>query len=450
MTDRNYINTLEKLKNLLTDTIPTSEYARIATIRPTKHFAIDTADNPDMVATIAAREVFVEKELASRMESAPASVNIEELKQEITDAYNADVAKKAFEQQATLKCKLKESGIVVHELVEDRGRLENGKVAPFTDQVFATDLGQGFVDNQGGLHFISAHFKNQQRKGEERLAKSQAQTLDAKVHELTSSDGEKLTFEGGDIRQMPGRELFFIGGGHRSDPNTSKEIAAVSGFSVIPVTLLQEQFYHLDCCFLPLPNDAAVIYEGDYLLDESGNPVLDNNGWPEITPGTATMTPESRALIRMIYPIDKLVTISKAEACAYATNAAILQSSTDGRLKMFVNGDAESCGDETQDIADHARSYTKESLERIYAVTNNMMDIVQFPYDVMHTSGGSVRCCVQEIPCGLDALSPHRRSGNPYFFSDNAAKILDVNAKQSNELANGSLQRSSSMSSLKI
>ena len=53
------------------------------------------------------------------------------------------------------------------------------------------------------------------------------------------------------------------------------------------------------------------------MLNEHGNITLDEQGWPVIIPGTETMTATSRELIRMIYPSEKLVLISKDEALAF-------------------------------------------------------------------------------------------------------------------------------------
>lgn len=419
-----YITEPSELSKLLKENpVPTAETAKLGLVRPTDHFKIVTEDNPDMVRTLERQEEYVESELL-KITVSMTHEEREAKKTELRSAFQNSLSIKAFEEQQSLISQMRKHGIPVLTILEDKVTLEK-EWDYYTDQIFATDTGQYF-DRDGELLFIPAHFKNKQRKGEERLAKEQADGLGAKIQTLYSKEGEgtKLLFEGGDIRQMPGKKLFFIGQGHRSDPATSEAIADISGYYVLPIKLLQEQFYHLDCCFLPLPNDAAVIYEGEYELDDSGNYITDKEtGWPRLKSGTETMTPTSRALIRGIYGPEKLILISKAEALAFATNAAVLESQGEGhRFKMFVNGDRSSeITDEATAISEHRISYTSKHIAEIMEATGGTMDIIEVPFSTMHGSGGSVRCTVQEVACAVDVLSPHKR--NPYHFSAAADRL---------------------------
>lgn len=420
-----YIDDAETLKGIR-DQIPSAETAKIAIVRPTRHFKIMTADNPDMVRTLQQQDIFIEEKLAP-IQAYLSSKEIAEKTKQLISEFQLPLSDKAWAEQIFFLKRMREEGVKTLELVEDQGILENNLTDFYTDQIFATDTGQ-YYDNNRQLTFISGYFKNKQRQGEERLAIAQARNINAKIQSLTLEDGEKLTFEGGDIRQMPGKKLFFIGQGHRSDPRTSETIAKITDYHVIPIELLQEQFYHLDCCFLPLPFDAAVIYEGEYKLDDEGKPQQDNNGWPIIIEDTATMTTESRALIRAIYKPDKLVLINKAEALAFATNAAILQSSTDGRFKMFVNGDRDiSITDENDAIVSQQLSLRAANIKKIKTLTADKMDVIEVPYRTMHYSGGSVRCSVQEVACTKDAFKSHQ--ANPFYFSD-GIDALEKNQSQ--------------------
>ena len=407
---------LERIKN----NIPFAETPKVAIVRPTSRFEIVTADNPDMIRTLLEQEAYVNNKLQQCMVSLSAeecAIKREEFKHE----FQKNLSKKAKVEQDNFLLIMQQHGIQVREMLEDKGHLESGKFAYYTDQIFATDTGQYYDDN-GQLSFIPACFKNTQRRGEERLAIQQAENLGAVIKPLISTTGLPLIFEGGDTRQMPGKRLFFIGQGHRSDPGTSEAIAAVTDYYVIPIELLQEQFYHLDCCFLPLPQDAAVIYEGEYELDTAGHAVLDSNNWPKLIAGTETMTACSRALIRSLYHADKLILINKSEALAFATNAALLQSSTDNRFKLIVNGDR-TCAitDESAAIAGQLISLTSEHIAAMLQATEGVMDIVEVPYATMHLSGGSVRCSVQEVACTKKAVFPHQT--NKHHFIDTSDKL---------------------------
>lgn len=400
--------------------IESAATAMVAVLRPTKHFEIVTADNPDMVKTLALQQQFIAEALSAFPDLNPADKEIKT--KALIKQFQTLLSQKAFAEQRQLIKQIMIAGIPIRIMIEDKGRLADGVVDYYTDQIFATDTGQ-YYDLGGTLHFIRAFFKNKQRKGEERLAVAQAKNLGAKVQTLLSKTGEKLIFEGGDIRQMISKKLFFIGQGHRSEHETGEAIAEASGYRVIPIVLCQEQFYHLDCCFLPLPNDAAVVYEGDYILDSAGQVQIDENGWPIIIPGTATMTSESRALLRTIYPPEKLVLISKEEALAYATNAVILQNPTTLQYKLFVNGPPSGFVEENEEgaIAKHQASFTKAHVEQIRQITEGMLEIIGTPYSTMHGSGGSIRCTVLELACQADAITPHRHRS--YYFSDAIEKL---------------------------
>lgn len=412
-----YVENAEELKQVLNtiNEIPVSESAKAAILRPTKHFEIVTGDNPDMLRTLALQEKFIEEEL-NKLTEKLSEAELELKRKEFAQIFQQNLSEKARCEQNELIKKLEAQGVPILNILEDKGLLASGGYNYFTDQIFATDTGQYF-DKGGELTFIPANFKNKQRQGEERLAIAQAINIGATVSNLRNKDGSKLLFEGGDIRQMPERQLFFIGQGHRSDADTSKAIAEISGYYVLPIKLVQPQFYHLDCCFLPLPNDSAVIYEGEYLLDEKGQKCIDKNGWPMIKIGTETMTNESRALIRTLYPMQNLILISKQEALAFATNAAILQSATDGRFKMFVNGDHKNRTEDELSLLDtHQISYTQENINLILQKTNYRMDVIELPYSTMHGSGGSIRCSIQEMACTKSSLKPFKL--NEYYFSD--------------------------------
>ncbi len=79
----------------------------------------------------------------------------------------------------------------------------------------------------------------------------------------------KYHFEGmGDMIAHPGKRLLYGGYGFRSDKNVYEEIARTLDAPIITLELINEHFYHLDTCFLPL-NHAEVLIAPDAFSPES-------------------------------------------------------------------------------------------------------------------------------------------------------------------------------------
>lgn len=217
--------------------------------------------------------------------------------------------------------------------------------------------------------------------------------------------------EAGNIRQMIGRKLIFIG--HKA--NQQQNFQGPENFSIVPVELTNPEFPNLDDCFLPIPNDAAVIYEGEYAIDTNGEWQVDENNWPVIIPGTETMSSDSRNLIRNIYSTEKLITISKAEATAHATNAVVLQSPSNGRYKLFVNGKRNSSiFIESSAIASQLLSLHYSTIKKIIAITNNTADVIEVPYSAMHSAGKSVSSTILELTSANDSFTNSKNKSS--FF----------------------------------
>lgn len=67
----------------------------------------------------------------------------------------------------------------------------------------------------------------------------------------------------GDLLQHPGRNLVWAGHGFRSSREGIAKFARAvqgEGLTVAPLQLVDEVFYHLDTCFAPLSEDAAIVY----------------------------------------------------------------------------------------------------------------------------------------------------------------------------------------------
>lgn len=370
---------------------PVAEPYRLAVMRDPLYYAIVTEDNPDMVETI--------NEIKKRAQEAFAALadqsqGYEAFFKEFMDQEQEKLKQRAIAQHATLKQALKARGIPVFVMHPEKGHLFDGRYGHNTDEVFATDTGLFWFDEE--LRFMPANFHNQQRKGEDRLAAQQAENaLQARsIYLADPKTGARVEMEGGDIRQAPGRKLFFVGYGHRNSSAVPALIEKHSGYPVVAIELMQPKYYHLDCCFLPLPNDTAIIYEGEYERDAAGQLVMEasdpnNPGsqlWPRIVPGTGTMTLAGRTAIRQLYDNDHLILITEHEAATFGTNAALLRGEDD-KDYLFVNH----------------KSLLPETAAAIEAKSG--VKIVGVPYEMMHMSGGSVRCTINEVPCSKEKLA---------------------------------------------
>ena len=77
-----------------------------------------------------------------------------------------------------------------------------------------------------------------------------------KVFHLNNTD----LFEGmGDTIPHPGKALLYGGFGHRSDPSAYEELSIILNVPVIALELINEKFYHLDTCFVPLDEETVML-----------------------------------------------------------------------------------------------------------------------------------------------------------------------------------------------
>ena len=72
----------------------------------------------------------------------------------------------------------------------------------------------------------------------------------------------------GDMIAHPGKRLLYGGYGFRSDKLVYEEIARTLDAPIITLELINENYYHLDTCFLPL-NHAEVLIAPDAFSPES-------------------------------------------------------------------------------------------------------------------------------------------------------------------------------------
>ena len=129
-----------------------------------------------------------------------------------------------------------------------------------------------FTANAGlicGNNFIASNFRHPQRQPEKELFINWFKKKNFKVHQLSS----EYFFEGqGDALFV--NDVLFAGYRFRSDIQTHQQISQIINREVISLELVNSEFYHLDTCFCPLGDNAALYYPGAF--DEYGNKVIKN------------------------------------------------------------------------------------------------------------------------------------------------------------------------------
>jgi N-dimethylarginine dimethylaminohydrolase len=117
------------------------------------------------------------------------------------------------------------------------------------DMVFATD--QGIVQ---GREVVLSNFRCKERRGETKYYEKWF--IDSGYIIKKIRRGE--FFEGGG-EVLPWNDIFFMGTGFRSIPESVEPLSRRLGKKIIPIHLINPLFYHLDTCVFPL-NYETVFY----------------------------------------------------------------------------------------------------------------------------------------------------------------------------------------------
>ncbi len=152
-----------------------------------------------------------------------------------------------------------------------------------------------FTANAGLIHgglFFSSRFRHGVRQGEtphfDRWARSRGLVVE------TLPPGHH--FEGAGDALFCGPTLF-AGYRFRSDARSHHWIGERLGVPVLPLELVDPRFYHLDTCFCPIAEDAAIYYPGAF--DDYGRSVLQGQ-------------------------VGTLVEVSGEEAASFSCNAVVV------------------------------------------------------------------------------------------------------------------------------
>jgi len=153
------------------------------------------------------------------------------------------------------------------------------------DMVFATD--QGIVR---GKNVLLANFRFGERQRERPYYRDWFKTNGYELLDMANA----FPLEGGDA--LPFGDTFLLGTGFRSNIAACEELSQLLNCDVIPLSLVDPYFYHLDMALLPIDDETAFYYP----------PAFSDN---------------SRALLQRLIP--NLHVLSKHDVAAYAANSLV-------------------------------------------------------------------------------------------------------------------------------
>jgi N-dimethylarginine dimethylaminohydrolase len=190
--------------------------------------------------------------------------------------YSVD-SKKALEEWESLVAILKSIGIKV-EVIDQQPDVP--------DMVFATD--QGIV-RDGAI--LLANFRYKQRQKERIYYRDWFREHGYRLRALSNI----FPFEGGDTLFLH-EDMLFVGTSFRASVASCEELAQKLEIDVIPLRLVDPQFYHLDMAFLAINPDTAFYYP-------------------------AAFSENSQNLLKRLVP--NLIPLSKEAVDAYAANSFV-------------------------------------------------------------------------------------------------------------------------------
>lgn len=123
------------------------------------------------------------------------------------------------------------------------------------------DLPDNVFTSNAGLckdkKIVISNFKFQERQQESNFFRSRFRSFDFEIYELPRS----MNFEGAGDALFVGRNKLFAGCGQRSDRTAFFKIASFLEIDeIIFCDLVDERFFHLDLCFLPLDEENALYF----------------------------------------------------------------------------------------------------------------------------------------------------------------------------------------------
>ncbi|MDH5509959.1 MAG: TIGR00300 family protein [Nitrospinota bacterium] len=156
---------------------------------------------------------------------------------------------------------------MLHQLISDRAQVELIKSAPgLPDMVFTANAGLIL-----GQDVILSHFAHPERQAEEPLFRKWFEDHGYKV--INVPDG--IFFEGaGDALFDGSGSRLWAAYGNRTSLFSHPFLADTFNIEVVSLRLVDPRFYHLDTCFLPLPDGAVAWYPGAF--DTRSNRIIES------------------------------------------------------------------------------------------------------------------------------------------------------------------------------
>ena len=132
------------------------------------------------------------------------------------------------------------------------------------DMVFAANQTLPWQFKDGSKKVILSKMKHPSRQKEVPFFKKLFSDKGYEILELKNTQH----FEGmGDTIPHPGKHLLYGGYGHRTEVNAYEEISQLLDVKIVLLELVDEKFYHLDTCFLPLDEETVMIYKNAFTSD---------------------------------------------------------------------------------------------------------------------------------------------------------------------------------------
>lgn len=124
------------------------------------------------------------------------------------------------------------------------------------DMVFVINQSFPWVYANGEKVAVMSKLKFESRQKEMPYVKAYFEEIGYQTLELKNTQ----VFEGqGDTIPHPGKRLLYGGYGHRTTKDAYEELAELLKVPIIGLHLIDERFYHLEKCFLPIDIDTVII-----------------------------------------------------------------------------------------------------------------------------------------------------------------------------------------------
>lgn len=124
------------------------------------------------------------------------------------------------------------------------------------DMVFCANQSFPWIDARGNSIVILSRMRYPSRQNEVKYFEEYYNGLN---YSIFPPPGVGLLEGMGDLIPLPKKQLIFGGYGHRTDVSTLNKLADVLHVKIIHLKLINDAFYHLDTCFIPLDTQTVLI-----------------------------------------------------------------------------------------------------------------------------------------------------------------------------------------------